>query len=93
MSKTDWDAETARWAKEIEGVVGGMRAWRAAHPRATFRELTDAIDGELDPLRAKLLADAAMASPAARFTEATGAERPSCPGCGGPVIGRGRRRR
>lgn len=92
MSKTDWGAEEARWAKQIEAVVGGLRGWRAAHPRATFREIAEALDAELDPLRAQMLADAATASPAARFTEGE-AERPSCPHCGGRVIGRGRRRR
>jgi predicted RNA-binding Zn-ribbon protein involved in translation (DUF1610 family) len=92
MGKTDWDAEAARWAKQIEAVVGGLRGWRAAHPRATFREIAEALDAELDPLRAQMLADAATASPAARFTEGE-AERPSCPHCGGRVIGRGRRRR
>jgi predicted RNA-binding Zn-ribbon protein involved in translation (DUF1610 family) len=92
MAKTDWAAEEARWAKQIEAVVGGMRAWRVEHPRATFREIAEAVDGELDPLRAQLLADAATASPAARFTE-DGETRPTCQHCGGPVIGRGRRRR
>ena len=92
MGKTDWDAEQARWAQQIESVVGGMRVWREAHPRATFREIADALDAELEPLRAHLLADAAAASPAARFTEQE-AERPTCSACGGRVIGRGRRRR
>ena len=92
MGKTDWGAEEARWAKQIEAVVGGMRAWRATHPRATFREIADALDAELDPLRAQMLAAAATASPAARFTDEE-AERPTCGQCGGRVIGRGRRRR
>ena|SRR5689334_24285464 len=92
MAKTDWDAEEARWAEQSEAVVGRMRGWRAAHPRATFREIAEAVDAELDPLRARMLADAAAASPAARFSESEG-ERPVCPTCGGKVIGRGRRRR
>jgi predicted RNA-binding Zn-ribbon protein involved in translation (DUF1610 family) len=92
MGKAKWDEEEARWAKQIEAVVGGMRGWRAAHPRATFREIAEALDAELDPLRAQMLADAATASPATRFTEG-GCDRPTCPQCGGQVIGRGRRRR
>src|SRR4051812_11553434 len=92
MGRTDWDAEEARWAKQIEAVGGGMRGWRAAHPRGTFREIAEAVDAELDPLRAQLLAAAATASPAARFAEESEG-RPTCPGCGGPVIGRGRRLR
>jgi hypothetical protein len=82
MGRTDREAEGARWAKQLEAVVSGMRRWREAHPRATFREIAEALDAELDPLRAQMLADAAMASPAARFTEGE-AERPTCPQCGG----------
>lgn len=93
MGKLDWDAAEARWAAQIEAVVGGLRAWRALHPRATFREIAEALDGKLDPLRAQMLAEAAGASPAGRFTEAGAAERPRCTGCGGKLIGRGRRRR
>src|SRR5689334_24477355 len=92
MAKTDWDAEEARWAEQSEAVVGRMRGWRAAHPRATFREIAEAVDAELDPLRAQLLADTATASPAARFPEQAG-ERPGCPTCGGTLVSRGRRRR
>lgn len=92
MGKAKWDEEEARWAKQIEAVVGGMRGWRAAHPRATFREIAEALDAELDPLRAQMLADAVTASPATRFTDGE-AERPRCSECGGRVIGRGRRRR
>src|SRR5688572_6703977 len=93
MGRTDWDAEEARWAKQIEAVVGGVRAWRAAHPRATFREIAEAIEAELSPLRARMLADAAASSPTARFTTASDEERPSCRECGGKLVGRGRRRR
>ena len=92
MGKTDWEAEEGRWSKQIEAVVSGMRRWREEHPRATFREIEEALDARLDPLRAQMLADAATASPAARFTDGE-SERPSCSQCGGQVIGRGRRRR
>src|SRR5690349_22569393 len=93
MGRTDWAAEEVRWAQQIEAVVGGVRAWRAAHPRATFREIAEAIDAELSPLRAQMLAEAAGSSPAARFTAASGEERPGCRACGGKLAGRGRRRR
>ena len=93
MGKPDWEAEAARWSHQIEQVVGGVRAWRAAHPRATFREIAEAIDAELSPLRAQMLAETAATSPAARFTEESGEDRPGCGACGGQLIGRGRRRR
>src|SRR4051794_31313480 len=61
------------------GVLAGVAAWRRAHPRAT-----------LNGLRARLLGDLALASPAA---ELAGEERPRCPGCGGSLQGRGVRER
>jgi hypothetical protein len=93
MSKADWEAAEARWAEQIEAVVGGVRAWRAAHPRATFREIAAAVDGELNGVRAQLLAEAAEVSPVARFTEQPEEERPRCGPCGGKLVGRGRHRR
>src|SRR4029079_13399329 len=93
MGRTDWDGEEARWAEQIEAVGGGMRAWRAAHPRATFREIAAAVDAGLNPLRARMLAEVAGASPAARFTEQPGEARPRCTECGGKLVGRGRHRR
>jgi ribosomal protein L34E len=93
MGKSDWEAEEARWAKQIEAVVGKVRAWRAAHPRATFREIAAAVDAELNGVRAQLLAETATASVAARFTERPDEERPRCDRCGGKLVGRGRHRR
>lgn len=93
MGKSDGEVEEARWVKQIEAVVGGVRAWRAAHPRATFREIAATVDAELNALRAQMLAEAAASSPAARFTEQPPEERPRCGQCGGQLIGRGRHRR
>lgn len=93
MGRPEWEVEESRWAKQSEGVVGKVRAWRAAHPRATFREITEAIDAEVNPLRAQMVAEAAGGSPAARFTEQPPEERPRCGACGGKLVGRGRHRR
>lgn len=35
----------AQWHQLVEEVVVGMRYWRAAHPRATFREIETAVEG------------------------------------------------
>ena len=37
------DGAEAGWASEVETVVSGMRAWRAAHPRATFRKIGEPV--------------------------------------------------
>ena len=93
MGRMGWATEEARWAEQIEAVVGKVGAWRAAHPRATFREITEAIDAELNRVRAQMVAEAAAGSPVARFTEQPVEERPRCGQCGGKLIGRGRHRR
>jgi hypothetical protein len=59
MGRTNGDAEEARWAQQIAAVVGGVRGWRTAHPRATLREIAAAIEAELSPPRVHRLAEAA----------------------------------
>lgn len=62
-----------------------MQQWRAAHPRATLREIEAEADQQVARFRAALVAEATRA----------GAEetRPDCPDCGRPMRRAGRRRR
>lgn len=62
-----------------------LRAWRQAHPDASFAEIEAAVEGELDRVRAQVLAQVAP-PPAAD-------ERPCCRQCGGPMQARGTRER
>ena len=78
-----------RWAVEAESVWAGMADWRAAHPTATFSEIEAALDEQLNRLRARLLADLALASPAADVAAARGEERPRCRACGTVLQARG----
>jgi ribosomal protein S27AE len=71
-----------RWAGDAESVWSGLADWRAAHPKATLSEIEAALDERLDRLRARLLADVALASAAADPQEASGEERPRCERCG-----------
>jgi YgiT-type zinc finger domain-containing protein len=82
-----------RWRELIEDATSGLREWRAAHPRATFREIEAALDERLDRARARMLEEAAQASPAARWAGRPAAERPRCPECGGALEARGERTR
>ena len=66
-----------------------MADWRAAHPKATLSEIEAALDERLDRLRARLLADLALASAAADVQEATAGERPRCERCGEALQARG----
>lgn len=71
-----------RWAGDAESMWTGMADWRAAHPTATFSEIETALDARLKQVRARVLADLALASAAARVAGAPGEERPACRRCG-----------
>lgn len=71
-----------RWAGDAESVWSGMADWRAAHPKATFSEIEEALDERLNQLRARLLADLALASTSADVSGTTSDERPTCERCG-----------
>lgn len=59
--------------------------WRAAHPRATFDEIETAVDGEMQRVRARLVAEAARGATAASCAPAR------CPTCGEAMQARGSR--
>lgn len=78
-----------RWLAEAEVCFAALDAWRQAHPRATWAEIEAAIDGQLGPLRARMLGETAMTSDAATL----GTERPVCPHCGERLQAAGAHRR
>ena len=78
-----------RWAVDAEAVWTGMADWRAAHPTATFSEIEAALDEQVHRVRARLLADLALASTAADVAAARGEERPRCQACGTVLQARG----
>lgn len=78
-----------RWAGDAESVWAGMADWRAAHPKATFSEIEAALDERLDQVRARVLADLALASAAAGVSGASPEERPRCERCGTVLQARG----
>lgn len=80
--------QTERW-QELSGQVGAeLAAWRAEHPRATWREIEAALDERWRAVRAQLLKEAAEASAAADRKEAA-----RCRECGEVLRERGRRKR
>jgi predicted RNA-binding Zn-ribbon protein involved in translation (DUF1610 family) len=79
----------ARWHEEAEEVISGMKEWRLQHPKATFREIEQALDERLGKMRARLLRDAAMASAAAELASTEWGERLRCPQCGAELEDRG----
>ncbi len=82
------EQSTQRWAAMAQAACEGLSGWRARHPQATFREIELAVDEELARVRARLLADLAVASRASEFT--TGQR---CSGCGEELADGGKRGR
>ena len=78
-----------RWAGDAESVWTGMADWRAGHPKATFSEIEAELDVRLNQVRARVLADLALASAAAAAAGASGEERPACSRCGAGLHARG----
>ena len=85
-----WGPEIeSRWQQMVDEVMTGMKEWRIQHPRATFQEIETALDAKLARVRARMLQDIALASKAARVSEAEHSERAKCPKCGQPMEARG----
>jgi len=80
-----------RWREMSEEVIEGMKVWRQEHPRATLKEIETTLDERLARLRAQMLQDTALSSPARTWSEQAEAER--CPVCGTKLKGRGQHER
>lgn len=88
--RDDFDA---KWHELAEEVMSGMKEWRLQHPKATLREIEQALDERLGKMRARMLQDVALASAAADITRASASEKPVCPTCGVVLESRGRKKR
>lgn len=67
----------AAWERQAAQARADLQAWRAAHPRATLREIEQEVDRRLAASRAQLVEALAVAAPEAA--------PPPCPDCGGPM--------
>ena len=89
-----WSAELeVRWRELTEDVLTGMKEWRLQHPKATLRQIEEALDERLAKVRARMLEDAALASAASDLSVAQAGERPLCSECGGRLEARGQETR
>jgi hypothetical protein len=76
-----------------EEILTELKAWRLAHPKATFREIEQAVHARTTRLEAQLLQDTAQASANREWSGKGEQERPACPVCGGPLHARGKQAR
>jgi hypothetical protein len=84
--RRDFDRE---WVSVGQEVLIGIKEWRMQHPHATLKEIEVAIDERLAVLRARMIADAALASAAAEWEGEALTEQPTCPQCGAKLKQRG----
>jgi hypothetical protein len=82
-----------QWQQESEVVLQGVAQWREEHPKATWREIEQAVDEQLRRLRSRLLQDTAQQSPQCHWKELPPEQRPQCPNCHQALHSRGRHTR
>ncbi len=88
------DQETAAsWHALTDEVMSGLAAWRLQHPRATLREIEQAVDERLSGVRARRVQDMALRSVRPDVGALPPAERPVCGQCGPVLEARGTKRR
>ena len=87
------DGFEERMGREMASALGALRAWREAHPTATFAAIEDAVDAELDTARARVLAELALASRTADLSGQPDADRARCPACGARLSPQGKKER
>jgi RNase P subunit RPR2 len=79
-----------QWEEEGEDVFATVAQWRAAHPTATLAEIEQAVDEQMNRLRARLIEQSAQASASAESEASQGLV---CAQCGQPLQARGKARR
>ena len=87
------DETESTWRTLSEEVLSGMTEWRQAHPKASLREIEEAVMERMSRLTARLIQDLALSSAATEWSTQPLAERPRCPHCGTALQARGKRSR
>jgi RNase P subunit RPR2 len=81
------------WQTLSKKVLTDVRAWRQAHPKATFRQIEQEVHTRMSQLEALLLQETAQQSKSRDWSGVAEEERPSCPVCRTPLQARGKQTR
>lgn len=81
------------WQALAEELFGDMEEWRKHHPKATFREIEEAVSQRVERLRAQMLEDSALKSDQTDWSKADPNQIPRCEQCGTPLQARGKHQR
>jgi hypothetical protein len=82
-----------KWRELSEEILTDTKAWRQAHPKATFREIEQVVRERMTRLEAHLLQDIAQASESREWSGKQEQDRPHCPVCETPLQSRGKQSR
>ena len=77
-----------RWKEQGEEATAAVAQWRTAHPQATLAEIEQAVDEQINRLRAQLIEQAAQVSTAAGSEASQGLV---CEQCGQALQAQGAR--
>ena len=80
-----------KWEKSSEEIISGIIEWREQHPLANMVEIETEIDQRLSKMRARMIADVAMASQSTEWKN--GEETGKCPICGTKLEKKGKKKR
>ncbi len=80
-------SERSHFMRAAEAMYEELRAWREAHPEATFDEIAAQVTPKRRALMGELLGELAQQQGDGRYEQA------ACPSCGTPLEASGRRTR
>ncbi len=87
------DEQSRHWQQESEPIFTQIAKWREEHPHATMAEIEQAVDEQMQSLRAQVLQEAAQASSVEERPASRSQEQTHCPDCRVPMQARGQRER
>lgn len=83
----------AKWKEAFGEASEAVSEWRTAHPRATFNEIENQVDGKLAKIRGEMIEDLVRESQLTNIKEMAREKRPKCPVCGKLLASNGRQKR
>jgi hypothetical protein len=95
--KTEESVEEAMderaWVHKSQEILGDIKEWRRAHPKATFVEIEDEVHQRMMQLEAQVLQEAAQERSSREWGGALSEDQPRCPKCQVPLKARGKHKR
>ncbi|GAC1638442.1 MAG: hypothetical protein NVS4B11_40080 [Ktedonobacteraceae bacterium] len=68
--------QNRKWQEQSQPIFAHIAQWRKEHPHATMAEIEQAVDEQMQVLRAQVVQDAALNSPLREFAETPDRNRP-----------------